>query len=115
MHNKRARKIDSNQPEIVKALRRHGAKVMVTSHFGDGFPDIVVLTQGEFHLIEIKSSPKAKLTKAEVKVHNLFSEGLIYPVCSVEEALHRTGLLILSTDELLELAYTGAADHSNAS
>jgi hypothetical protein len=39
----RAKRIDRNQPEIVKKLRQiPGVSVAVTSALGDGFPDLVI-------------------------------------------------------------------------
>ncbi len=75
---KYARKIDANQPEIVKALRKIGCSVAITSGAGDGFPDIVVGRtdiNGERKnwLIEIKDGDKPlsaqKLKPLQVKFH----------------------------------------------
>jgi hypothetical protein len=40
------KRIDRNQPEIVKAIRKAGASVGHTHAVGKGFPDIVVGTEG---------------------------------------------------------------------
>ncbi len=40
------KRVDRNQPEIVDALRQAGASVGHTHTVGQGFPDIVVGTQG---------------------------------------------------------------------
>lgn len=40
------KRVDRNQPEIVKALREQGASVAHTHQIGQGFPDIVVGVQG---------------------------------------------------------------------
>jgi Holliday junction resolvase len=62
-------KVDSNQPEIVKAFRNLGFSVFLTHTLGRGFPDIVVGKQGRTFIIEIKdgakSESKRKLTPAE--------------------------------------------------
>jgi len=91
----RAKRIDANQPEIVKALRKIGCSVAVTSAAGDGFPDIVV-GRTDIHgnkrnwLIEIKDGEKIpserKLTKDQVKFHNGW-KGQIAVVTSAEEAI----------------------------
>jgi hypothetical protein len=62
-------KVDSNQPEIVKAFRNLGFSVFLTHTLGRGFPDIVAGKQGLNFLIEIKDGSlppsKRKLTPAE--------------------------------------------------
>ena len=54
----RARKIDANQNEIVKKLRKHGCSVAVTSALGHGFPDLLVGYNGVNYLIELKDGSK---------------------------------------------------------
>ena len=49
-----ARRVDTNQAEIVQALRQIGAHVRDTSQVGDGFPDLVVSWRGVNILVEIK-------------------------------------------------------------
>ena len=64
---------DGTQTEIVKALRKLGATVAVTSALGDGFPDLVVGWRGVNHLVEVKngslSPSKRELTPDEEKFH----------------------------------------------
>ena len=103
MHRK---KVDKNQTEIVEALRRHGAKVFVSSFVGHGFPDVIAMINGEFWLIEIKSSRKSSLTRAQQNVHSLFRGGKIIVGYDKDDVLSKTGLVPLITDELLEKAYT---------
>lgn len=38
----RAKRVDRNQPEIVKALRAYGCSVWHTHMMGEGFPDLIV-------------------------------------------------------------------------
>ena len=71
----RPKRIDRNQPEIVKAIRKiPGATVRHTHVIGDGFVDIIVGFKGVNYLLEIKdpSQPPSarKLTKDEQKFHN---------------------------------------------
>jgi len=61
----RAKKVDDNHKEIVKALRQIGASVFDTSSLGRGFPDIVVGWQGVNYLVEIKTT-KGKPTEQQV-------------------------------------------------
>lgn len=67
----RAKRIDANQNEIVKAFRSLGCSVFVTSALGHGFPDIAVGLRGRNYFFEIKDGKKCassqKLTEDEVK------------------------------------------------
>lgn len=67
----RAKRVDRNQNEIVKALRSLGCSVFITSMVGKGFPDIVVGLRGNSYLFELKNGKNAKssqkLTQYEIK------------------------------------------------
>jgi hypothetical protein len=52
-----ARKVDANQPEIVKAFRECGASVLPLHRVGKGCPDLLV-AKGETFLAEIKDGSK---------------------------------------------------------
>lgn len=86
----RACRVDRNQSEIVKALRKVGCTVTPTHTVGDGFPDLVVGRQGVNYLMEVKDgtkSPSARaLTTDEHKWH-IEWRGLVHIVYSVEDAL----------------------------
>ena len=106
-YNQRNAKVDANQPEIVAALRRMGAKVRPV-HQLKGFFDILVGYKGNTFHIEIKNSedlPKkyfkmsddekrayleGKLTSDEYKFMKEWeSVGVpYYIVSSVEEAIN---------------------------
>ena len=93
----RAKKIDANQPEIVKALRKVNCKVAITSGAGDGFPDLVVWTPyfRRILLIEIKDGDKSpsrqKLTPDQVKFHDEWAGCDILVISSVTMALIAVG------------------------
>ena len=57
---RRAAKIDENQPDIVKGLRKIGASVQPLHAVGAGCPDLLVGYQGQNYLIEIKNPEKPK-------------------------------------------------------
>ncbi len=84
-----AKRIDSNQNSIVKALRDHGATVRVVSQ-GDGLPDLLIGYKGETALLEVKDGDKfpsqRKLTTAEQKFFDEWTGGILVIVNSVEEA-----------------------------
>lgn len=90
---RRAAKVDSNQKEIVAALRKRGAAILITSQLKNAF-DILVGFNKKLYIVEIKDGSKPqsarKLTQGELKCKALFeSVGVEYHViCSVDEALN---------------------------
>lgn len=66
----RAAKIDANQPEVVKALRKVGVAVQHLHSVGGGVPDLLCAYMGRVFLIEVKDGAKApsaqKLTPDQV-------------------------------------------------
>lgn len=84
------RKVDVNQPEIVKTLRDCGCHVALTHEVGRGFPDIVVSWNGFTVLVEIKDGAKPpsarKLTIAEDFFRTEF-QGWYEVVESVDDAI----------------------------
>lgn len=79
MARRNARK-DSNQDEIVNALRGCGFHVDITHQLGSGFPDIVVTglhrKSGDLRtvLVEIKNG-RGKLSRDEKRFFDKFPEG----------------------------------------
>lgn len=51
---RRAAKVDSNQPAIVDAVRRIGARVLHLHQVGKGCPDLLVCFRGRNVLLEVK-------------------------------------------------------------
>ena len=90
MTPRRRARIDSNQPQIVKALRKVGAEVTITSALGCGFPDIVVSFRSNWYMVEIKDGDKVpsaqKLTPEEAEWHSK-QMAPVFVVNSVESAL----------------------------
>jgi Holliday junction resolvase len=82
--------LDSNQPDIVKALRQAGASVTSLASVGNGCPDLLVGIRKVTTVIEVKdgAKPPSKktLTEAEVKWHDGW-RGSKHIVESVEQAL----------------------------
>jgi hypothetical protein len=58
MTARRAAKVDSNQMELVRFMRKLGASVAITSSSGEGFTDTVVGFCGMNRLVEIKDGDK---------------------------------------------------------
>lgn len=91
-----AAKIDSNQNEVVNALRKAGASVQSLAALGKGVPDLLVAIRGVNLLMEIKdgNKPKSaqKLTEDQLKWHGAWQG----PVCIVdgpEAALRMLGVV----------------------
>lgn len=89
----RAKRIDDNQPEIVKALRDIGCIVEITSSAGDGFPDLVVSPPNSklAALMEIKDGSKPpsaqKLTPAQIPLHARWEGRHCFIVNSIDQAI----------------------------
>jgi threonine dehydrogenase-like Zn-dependent dehydrogenase len=89
---RRAARVDDNQPEIVEALRRFGAAVLVTSQLKSAM-DLLVGYNGNTYIVEVKDGDKPpsqrKLTKGELKCKAMFEAvGVTYHVIkSVDEAI----------------------------
>lgn len=83
-------KVDTNQKEIVDALRKAGATVQSLATVGKGCPDIVVGYRGKNMLMEIKRNDvppsQQKLTADELAWHEAW-RGMVAIVKSPEEAL----------------------------
>jgi Holliday junction resolvase len=87
----KAAKIDANQPEIVKALRKCGISVHSTAAIGKGFPDLVCAKGDKAWLIEVKG-PKGKLTDDQVEFMSAW-QGDVHIARSVDDALKIVGVL----------------------
>lgn len=85
-----AARADSNQPDIVKALREIGAAVVPTHTAGQGFPDLVVAYGGRTLLLEVKDPTKPlrdqRLTPAQKIFHEAWT-GEIHIVFTPEQAI----------------------------
>jgi hypothetical protein len=84
-----ARRTDTNQQEIMDALRKAGANVQSLHMIGKGCPDLLVAFRGKNYLLEVKI-PGSKLTPDEAKWH-LAWRGPIAIVYSREQALEVIG------------------------
>ena len=90
----RAAKVDSNQREIVAALRGVGVTVQTLHTVGKGCPDLLIGVRGTNLLIEVKDGAKPpsarKLTPDEEDWHAKW-RGQVAIVESVEQALDLVG------------------------
>lgn len=84
-------KIDTNQPEIVEALRAVGVSVQSTATIGKGFPDLVAAKGQNTWIIEVKQ-PDGKLTSDQIKFIEEW-RGVVHIVRSVDDALRVVGVI----------------------
>jgi hypothetical protein len=90
---------DSNQQEIVEALRKVGARVQILSQVGGGCPDLLIAFRGRWFVAEIKDGrlpPSEKtLTRFESGWFEEFWEhsGPLRVIESVDEALRFVGAI----------------------
>lgn len=87
-------KIDRNQPEIVRALRKLGASVQSLADIGQGCPDLLVGFRGQNFVMEVKDGlavpSKQRLTTDEQEWHQGW-RGTAIVVTSVTDALLAIG------------------------
>lgn len=89
---RRAAKVDENQAEIVRCLRKLGASVEpALARCGSGCPDILVGYQGRTYVLEVKQ-PGAALTADERKWHTDW-RGQVAIVTSWQEAAATIGAI----------------------
>jgi len=87
---RRKAKVDKNQNEIVQALRKAGASVLITSQLKNCF-DILVGFQGVNYIVAIKDGDlppsQKKLSEGELNFKDNWRGGQYHVIESVEEAL----------------------------
>jgi len=86
-----ASRVDNNQPEIVRDLRRMGCTVCHLHEVGGGCPDLLIGYNGKNYLIEIKTIT-GQLNQNQIDFHRLW-KGEVHTVKSSREALRAIGIL----------------------
>lgn len=81
-----AKKVDKNQNDVVKALRKMGADVFLLHMVGGGIPDLMVAYAGQTILIEVKDGDDKKLTPQQLTLFAGWKGGHLARVNSVQEA-----------------------------
>ncbi len=83
-------KTDSNQRQIVSALRQAGCSVQSLASVGSGCADLLIGKAGQNYLLEVKDSAKPpsarRLTPDEHKWHSNW-RGQVCTVTTIDEAL----------------------------
>lgn len=87
----RGARVDSNQGDIVSALRRAGCTVQSLARLGDGCPDLLVGAHGRNYLLEVKGATGTR-TPAQLTWHGNWN-GVVCIVRSADEALEIVRLL----------------------
>lgn len=85
------KRVDTNQREIVAALRQVGASVIMLYEVGHGCPDLLVGFRGQTYVLEIKTA-KGRLTTDEWAWWQEW-RGSGTVVRTVDEALRAIGAL----------------------
>lgn len=88
-----AARTDTNQIQIVEALRKAGRFVHVMSGVGGGFPDLLVAQPrtGRVYLLEVKDpKKKIKLTEAQKKFWKEWPLSNLHIVRTIAESLEIT-------------------------
>ena len=86
-------RIDTNQKEIVEALRKAGATVVSLASMKHGCPDLLVGYAGETILIEVKKDAKSKYTPDQLDFLGKWRGGAICRIDSVEAAIRCLGIV----------------------
>ncbi len=81
-------KVDANQSEIVSGLRELGYEVILLHRVGEGVPDLLVSTNTEMWLVEVKI-PKAKLNERQERFHSAWKGRPIIVAHSLSEVLSK--------------------------
>lgn len=88
---RRAARTDSNQTQIVQALRRAGATVISLADQGSGVPDLLIGFAGKTALMEVKDGSKPPsertLTPMQLLFHAQWRGGTLAVVNDIEGAL----------------------------
>ena len=79
------KRTDSNQAQIIAALREFGASVQDLSSVGKGCPDLAVGFGGKTFLMEVKTD-KGKLNPREEKWHSSW-RGSVHIIHDILEAI----------------------------
>ena len=93
-------RVDANQSEVTKALRKIGCSVQHLHAVGKGTPDLLVGYKGNNYLLEIKDGEKpesARKLTPEQTIWHFDWKGQVAIVTSVQEAIDK--ILLLSRNQ----------------
>ena len=91
-----AKRVDANQAEIVRELRKRGVSVCVISMLGQGAPDLIAGYKGKTYLLEVKDGNKPlseqALTGPELVWHQAWN-GHVALCRNLTECLYAIGYI----------------------
>jgi Holliday junction resolvase len=86
-------RIDDNQRELVKALRKSGCKVLSLAAVGNGCPDLLVFRANVLTILEVKDGSKPpSQQKLTIFQEQFRVDWPVQVVNSIESALKAVGL-----------------------
>ncbi len=92
----RARRVDRNQGDLIRALRKLGVSIQPLHTIGQGCPDVLAGFRGTTVLLEIKDGEKApsrrKTTKDQDEWISKWRGAPVHIVRTLDEALEAFGL-----------------------
>ena len=83
----RAKRVDKNQPQIVKALRDRGVSVFLLHTVGKGCPDLLCGINNTTFLVEIKADEKATFTRDQIEFMAMWKGSPVHRISSEEEVV----------------------------
>ena len=83
----RAKRVDKNQSQIVKALRDRGVSVFLLHTVGKGCPDLLCGINNTTFLVEIKADAKATFTKDQIEFMAMWKGSPVHRISSEEEVV----------------------------
>jgi hypothetical protein len=89
-----AKRVDSNQSEIINAFIALGASVLNLSRVGQGCPDLLIGYKGKHSiLVEVKANERKPYTEPQVKFMQEWRGGPVSRVDSVDAAIRLIKML----------------------
>jgi Holliday junction resolvase len=85
--SKYAKRVDTNQKEIVKVLRDLGCSVVHMHEAGRGIPDLLVGKDDITYLVEIKRDAKASYTPAQIEFQDNWKGAKVVRINNIDDAI----------------------------
>lgn len=83
----RAKRVDQNQKDVVKALRGMGVSVFHLHEVGKGCPDLLCGINNKTFLVEVKADEKATFTPAQIEFQKAWKGEPVVRINNVDEAI----------------------------
>lgn len=89
----RAKRVDSNQKELVAVFRQLGVTVIDLSKVGKGIPDLMLGYNNKTVLVEIKSSKSAKLNPLQECFFREWKGGMLARIDNLDSAVRLVNIM----------------------